>query len=210
MIYEMRTYTLKPGTVPEFEAWFAQWIPHREKYSRLGALWHTEIGPLNQKISVWPYEDLNERERVRAESARDPGGGAPRAGQFGAGDVVLTMESEILTPAPFMRPLGNQQLGNIYEMRTDTYQPGSIPEVIRRWSEAIPHREKYSPLAACWYTELGGLNKLIHVWPYKDMAEWERAGTAAAKDPNWPPQTTEFLVRAESKILVPAACSPMR
>ena len=36
MIYEMRTYTLKPGTVPEFETRFAQRHPYREKHSKLG------------------------------------------------------------------------------------------------------------------------------------------------------------------------------
>ncbi len=38
MIYEVRTYTLKPGTVPEFESRFEQRHPYREKHSKLGAL----------------------------------------------------------------------------------------------------------------------------------------------------------------------------
>ncbi|MEK7778336.1 MAG: NIPSNAP family protein, partial [Chloroflexota bacterium] len=72
MIYEMRTYMLKPGTTPEFEERFAEAMPHRQKYSRLGAFWHTEVGPLNQVIHVWPYEDMAERTRVRAAAAQDP------------------------------------------------------------------------------------------------------------------------------------------
>ncbi len=39
MIYEVRTYTLKPGTVSDFEANFAEALPHREKYSPLAAFW---------------------------------------------------------------------------------------------------------------------------------------------------------------------------
>ncbi len=204
MIYEMRTYDLKPGTVPEFEDRFAEALPHREKYSKMAAFWHTEIGPLNQVIHVWPYEDLAERTKVRAEAAKDPNW-PPRTS-----DVVLNMESEILIPAPFMRPLGEQQLGNIYEMRIYVYQPASIPEVVKRWSEAVPHREKYSPLAACWYSELGGLNRWYHVWPYKDMAERDRVRSEAFNDPHWPPPTREFQISMESKLLVPASFSPMR
>ena len=34
MIYEVRTYTLKPGGTPQFEANFAEALPHRVKYSR--------------------------------------------------------------------------------------------------------------------------------------------------------------------------------
>ena len=33
MIYEVRTYDLKPGAVPQAEEAFAEALPHREKYS---------------------------------------------------------------------------------------------------------------------------------------------------------------------------------
>ena len=204
MIYEMRTYTLKPGSVANFEKSFGESLPNRQKHSKLGAFWHTEVGPLNQVIHVWPYESLNERERVRGEAVKEPNWPPKSDG------AILDMVSEIVIPAPFMRPLGERQLGNIYEMRIYTVQPGAMPEMIERWSEAIPYREEFSPLAACWYTDLGGLNKWFHVWPYKDMAERDRVRAEATKSPNWPPKTRGLMVRTENKFLVPAAFSPMR
>ena len=98
MIYEVRTYTLKPGSVPTFEENFAKALPHRLKYSPLAAFWHTEVGPLNQVIHVWPYESLDERTRIRAEAATDPNW--PPANDP---DMYVNMESEIFIPAPFMR-----------------------------------------------------------------------------------------------------------
>ena len=204
MIYEVRTYDLKPGSLAEVEKQYAEAIPHRTKYSPLGAFWHTEFGPLNQIIHVWPFEDLGDRARVREEAIKDPHWPPPIQ------DHILSMKSEIMIPAPFMRPLGDQRLGNIYEMRIYTYKNGSIPEVVRLWSEAISYREKYSPLAACWYSDLGELNKWVHVWPYKDMADRDRVRTESFKDPHWPAPTREFLVRQENKLLIPAAFSPMR
>jgi len=204
MIYEVRTYNLKPGTVEQFEGYFAESLPYREKHSKLAAFWHTEIGPLNQVIHVWPYDNLEERTRIRAEAIKDPHW-PPRHDGF-----LLSSASEIFIPAPFMRPMGGDQaLGNIYEIRTYTYLPGSMPEVIRRWAESVPHREKYSPMAAGMHSELGALNKWIHIWPYKDLNERARIRAEAIKDPHWPPQTREFLVRQENKIVVPAPFSPM-
>ena len=204
MIYEVRTYTLKPGSTPQVEEAFAEALPHREQYSKLGAFWHTDIGPLNQIIHVWPYEDLDERTKVRAEAAQNPNWPPKTQG------AILDMESEIYIPADFMRPMGGDQaLGNIYEMRSYTYQPGAMPEVLKRWGEAIPHREEFSPLAAGMYTELGGLNKWVHIWPYKDLEERNRIRTEAQATPHWPPPTREFLVNQENKILVPSAFSPM-
>ena len=179
-------------------------MPSRDKYSKLGAFWHTEFGPLNQVIHVWPYEDLNERARIRTEVPKDPGTPAL------PGDIILDMESEILIAAPFMRHMSDQRLGNVYEMRIYTYTPGSMQEVLKRWAEVIPYREKFSPLAACWYSELGKLNRLFHLWPYKDLAERDRIRAEVSKDPHWPPQTPEFLLYMENKLLIPAPFSPMR
>ena len=205
MIYEVRTYNLQPGSVPAFEENFAKALPYREKFSPLGAFWHTEIGPLNQVIHAWPFEDLAERTRIRAEAAKNPNW-PPK----NPPEMYISMESEIFTPAPFMRPLaGRQALGNFYEMRTYTYQTGAMPEVIKRWAEAVPHREEFSPLAAAWHTELGGLNKWVHIWPYKDLAERDRIRASAMESPHRPAQTREFLIKQETKILVPASFSPM-
>ena len=203
MIYEVRTYDLKPGTVAQFEENFGKALPAREKYSKLAAFWHTDIGPLNQVIHVWGYESLEEREHVRAEASKADGWPPPSDG------VILNMNSEIWTPAPFMRPMGGDQaLGDIYEMRIYTYEPGSIPELIRMWSEALPYREEFSPLAAGMYTELGGLNRWMHVWPYKDLADRARVREEASKSPHWP-SGAPGRVRQENKILIPASFSPM-
>ena len=204
MIYEMRTYNMKTGGgVAEFEASFAEALPHREKYSKLGAFWHTDFGPLNQVIHVWPYEDLTDREKVIAEAGKDPNWPPKNL------DAIIDMTSEILIPAPFTRPFGNQELGNFYEMRTYTYKPGTMQEVVKRWGEAMPYREEYSPCAGCFYTDTGGLNKWIHIWPYKTLDDRTRIRAESLKDPHWPAPTREFQVKQESKLLIPASFSPM-
>ena len=205
MIYEVRTYTLQPGSVAQFEENFAKALPAREKYSKLGAFWHTDIGPLNQVIHVWPYESVDERNAIRAEASQDPDW-PPK----NPPEMYVTLSSDIYIPAPFMRPMGGgQKLGNIYEMRIYTYKNGSMPEVVKRWGAAIPHREEYSPCAAAMYSDLGSLNKWMHVWPYKDMEDRNRIRAEASTSEHWPPPTREFLLSQENKMLVPAAFSPM-
>ncbi|MGE3540064.1 MAG: NIPSNAP family protein [Candidatus Tectimicrobiota bacterium] len=208
MIYEVRTYTMQPGKVAEFEERFAKRLPTREKHSKLGAFWRTEIGPLNKVIHVWPYEDLQHRMAVREAMAKDT-----ELRQFqGSGDIMVAQESEIMIPAPFMHALGSRDYGtgNIYEMRIYTQAPGNIPAVLKGWSEAIAYRETFSPLAACWYSEVGGLNKFVHVWVYKDLIERARVRADSRKEGRWPAQTGVRPVRQENLILIPAAFSPVR
>src|SRR2546422_3412925 len=187
MIYEVRTYTLRPGgAVAEFEERFAKRKPLREKHSKLGAFWHTEFGPLNQVIHAWPYDDLQHRTAVREAMAKD----TELAQLAGGRDLIVAQEADIMIPAPFMRPLGSRDYGtgNVYEMRIYTYAPGDIKAVLEAWGKAVPAREKLSPLAACWTSELGGLNKFGHVWVYKDGNGRARIREESRKGGQWPPQ----------------------
>src|SRR5262249_16849946 len=94
MIYEIRTYQVKVGSLAEVEKRFGEAYEYRKKYSPLAAFWHTEIGPLNEIIHVWPYTDAADRARVRAEAAKDPNW-PPKIQEF-----ILKMQSELLVPFP--------------------------------------------------------------------------------------------------------------
>jgi NIPSNAP len=208
MIYELRTYSLRTGAVPEFLDRFAKRKPLREKHSKLGAMWHTEFGPLNQVVHAWPYEDLAERTRVRDAMAKD----AELSALPGGRDLIVSQEADIMIPAPFMHALGSRDYGtgNVYEMRIYTYAPGDLPKVLEAWGKAVPEREKLSPLAACFTSELGGLNKFVHVWVYKDVNERARIREESRKGGQWPPQAGVRPIRQENKLLVPAPFSPLR
>ena len=205
MIYEIRTCTLKPGTVPEFEKRFETSLANRFKYSELAAFWHTDIGPLNQVIHVWGYEDLEERAEIRQRAAQEPDW-PPNVR-----DMILSMQSEIFSPAPFSPKLGgDQKLGNIYEMRIYQYQPGSMPKVMERWKKALEGgRLELSPLAACMSSDIGKLNVWVHIWPYASLKERDRIRVESLKLETWPPGTREFMISMQNKIMIPASFSPM-
>jgi NIPSNAP len=209
MIYEVRTYTLRTGAVAEFEERYQKRLALRERHSKLGAFWHTDFGPLNQVVHVYPYDDLAHRTRVRAAMAADTERNAMPGGQ----DLIVAQEAEIMHPAPFMRPLGSRDYGtgNVYEMRIYTYAPGDIPKVLEAWGKAIEARERLSPLAACFTSELGALNRFIHVWAYKDLNERARIREESRRPgTGWPPQAGVRPVRQENKLLLPASFSPVR
>src|SRR5215469_14849981 len=114
MIVEFRTYRLKPGSVPQAEERFGQALPARTKLSPLAAFWHTEVGPLNRIIHVWPYANFEERTRIRTESQKLEGW-LPIFREF-----VQEQTRELFVPAPFSPKLEPRQLGGIYETHTYT------------------------------------------------------------------------------------------
>src|SRR5207249_3848230 len=108
------------------------------------------------------------------------------------------------------RRANQQEEQMIYEVRTYTLRTGAVAEFEDRFAKRKPLREKLSQLAACWTSELGGLNKFVHVWPYKDSNERTRIREESRKGGQWPPQSGVRPVRQENKMLIPAAFSPLR
>ena len=206
MIVEFRTYRMKPGSIPEAEKRLGEGLANRAKVSPLAAFWHTEVGPLNQVIHVWPYEDLGERTRLRAEATKLDGW-PPNVREF-----VVDQQSQIFIPAPFSPKFEPKQLGGIYEIRMYTLKPGAIPSQIDRWSTAIDERVKLSPLAFAGHSELGDLNIWCHIWAYKDANHRAEIREKARKEGIWPPKGGQpgTMIKQENMLVVPASFSPLR
>jgi hypothetical protein len=205
MIYEVRTYRLEPNTVTEVVKRFSDAIEYRQKFSPLVAFFTTDIGPLNQIIHIWSYKDLNERAKIRAEAAKE-GKWPPKVAEF-----CKEQLSEIFMPFAITPEFQPGKHGPIYEWRSYALVTGTLPRVIDNWSKAVPERIKRSPLAMAMYTDLGPLNKFVHIWPYKDLNERAQVRGQALKDGIWPPKGGEgTLIAQENKICMPVAFSPMQ
>ncbi|MGE0701265.1 MAG: NIPSNAP family protein, partial [Hyphomicrobiaceae bacterium] len=161
MIYEFRTYTLQPRTLPEFLKRWDEALPKRLAYSPLTAFWMTEIGPLNQVIHVWEYKDTNERARIRAEVVK-AGIWPPKTSEF-----ITDMKSDILEPLPFSPKVVPSNHGPYFEMRTYTMKAGTIPQMAANWEKQLPERLKLSPLIGVFTSDIGSLNQWVHIWAYK-------------------------------------------
>ncbi|MBN9245336.1 MAG: NIPSNAP family protein [Mesorhizobium sp.] len=99
MIVEKRTYTFHPGKVQEFLALYErEGLPLHTKYLPLLGYFVSDIGPLNQVITMWGYESMADREEKRARLYADPEWIA-----FGpkTTPLIQTMESVILRPTAF-------------------------------------------------------------------------------------------------------------
>jgi len=204
MIYEFRTYTLKPRSLPEFIKRWEERLPKRLELSPLAAFWYTEIGPLNQVIHVWSYKDTNERSRIRAEAVK-AGIWPPKTTEF-----ITDMRSEILEPLPFSPLLEPSSHGPYFEMRSYTLEPGGTPKMAANWEKHLPNRLKLSPLIGVFTSDIGGLNQWVHIWAYKSLDERVAVRKKAAETGVWPPPPPSPTVRMETKILLAGPFSPIK
>ena len=75
----------------------------------------------------------------------------------------------------------------IYEFRTYTVKLGVMGDVLERFGAGYDTRKDIHPLAAFWYTEIGPLNQIIQVWPWRDMAHRDSVRAEVNQLSTWPP-----------------------
>ena len=88
----------------------------------------------------------------------------------------------------------------IYEFRTYDLKVRSVPQVLENFAEVIEKRQELSKLCAFWYTEIGPLNQIIHVWEYKDAAERDKIRSEAVKHDWCPHKIGKFVIRQTVEI----------
>src|SRR3954454_17854383 len=94
----------------------------------------------------------------------------------------------------------------IIEMRTYRIKPGSTPEVEKRFAEGLRERTNVSPLGAFFHTEVGPLNRIIHIWHNDDLEHRTKVRWQSIL--GWQPKIQEFIEEMESKIIISAPSSP--
>ena len=104
MIFDHRTYTVKPGTMArQLELYAEHGKAPQERHLGPPALYGvTETGPLNTYVHVWVYESAADREQKRAAMQADPDWQSYLKRSAEAG-YLIGQENKLLTAAPFFK-----------------------------------------------------------------------------------------------------------
>ena len=213
MIYELRTYTLKPGTQPDYLRANKE-IGREVRGDRFGTLigaWTTETGGLNQYVHLWSYPSPDERERLRAALAKDERWTKEYVPVIRP--MMVAQENMLLTLDGDIGSRSVEGTGHVYEMRTYRAYPGQIGTWASLLKEALPAREQYSKIVGLWNVEVGPLNTAVHIWAYDDLKHRAEVRAAALQDPAWKafvPKGSACLAEMKSTILIPTEVSPLR
>ena len=93
-------------------------------------------------------------------------------------------------------------------MRTYDIAMGKTPEYMAAVREvALPVRESYGVKLAGWYyTDIGALNRVVHIWAYRDYAHFEEAREAFRTDERWVndyvPRVKGIVLRQENQLML--------
>jgi hypothetical protein len=102
----------------------------------------------------------------------------------------------------------------IFDMRTYDLAPGSLEKYMAAVREVgLPVRERYGIRLAGWYhSEIGTLNRVVHIWAYRDWAHLSTSKAQFRADPDWSakylPRVLPLIVGQHSQIMHASDFSP--
>ena len=103
----------------------------------------------------------------------------------------------------------------IYEERMYTILPGRMAEYMKNYEElGLPvQREVLGTLVGFFHTEIGALNKVVHIWGYDNLDDRLKKRESLANHPDWPrylESNVKLIVEQENRVLIPASFSPLK
>ncbi len=105
MLYDVRTYVCRPGTIKDHLAIYAECGFEVQK-RHLGepvAYLQTETGNVNTYLHIWAYRDAQDRAQRRAALQADPEWVAYQKRSAKAG-YLMSQNNQLMTPVSFFKP----------------------------------------------------------------------------------------------------------
>ena len=102
-----------------------------------------------------------------------------------------------------------------YEERIYTILPGRMAEYMKNYEElGLPvQREVLGTLVGFFHTEIGALNKVVHIWGYDNLDDRLEKRARLANHPDWPrylKTNLRLIVEQENRLLIPSSFSPLK
>tara|TARA_B100001123_G_C15230591_1_gene994998 strand:- start:57 stop:749 length:693 start_codon:yes stop_codon:yes gene_type:complete len=200
MIYDFRMYTLRPGATPDYRAGVKELsLGIRQRYGITLAGWYwSEIGALNQVVHIWGYEDAKHMDEGKEAFHNDPdwtGKYLPRTRGLVEKQQTWTMNSPDFAPVyPQVGEIPAEGTPEyirknkmVFDFRMYSFKPGAIPSYMAAAEEiAVPLRKSHGiSLAGWYYSDIGDLNLVTHIWAYNDLKHFKEGKEAVAADPDW-------------------------
>ncbi|XP_066987661.1 protein NipSnap [Macrobrachium rosenbergii] len=214
VIYELQTHNLKPGCadayLKNYEE-YAKGIKDKPMNLELQGSWTVCVGDQDQCVHLWKYaggygnidkahntfktdSDLSALIKDRNQYLRQ------RSNQF-------------LLPFSFWPPVTPREGGNIYEIRSYFLKPGTMIEWGNNWARAIHFRQANNEAFGGFFSQVGRLYNVHHIWCYKSMADRKENRESAWRKPGWDEvvaYTVPLIEEYYSRILLPNSFSPTK
>ncbi|KAF9935767.1 hypothetical protein BGZ65_003022 [Modicella reniformis] len=127
--------------------------------------------------------------------------------------MLVSRDNQICLEFAFWKSRPPVDLGGIYEMRTYVLKPGNLLEWETNWRRGLECRRQFCEPVGAWFSQLGKLNCVHHMWNYPDLDARKKTREQAWKVDGWAEtvyNTVRLIEQMEANILLPMDFSSLK
>ncbi|XP_012234608.1 protein NipSnap [Linepithema humile] len=216
VIYALHTHNIRPDSIDKYLANYEENVNliHSKKSElncELVGSWTVEVGDLDQAIHLWQYTGGFERiDYAQTVFSKDE---AYQRLLKERGNYLRSRHLQYLLAFSYWPPLEKRKGSNKYEIRSYSLKPGTMIEWGNNWAKAINYRRNNDEPFAGYFSQIGRLYNVHHIWCYKDLQSRKETRESAWRSPGWDEcvaYTVPLIREMHSRILSPTSFSPTK
>ncbi|XP_027669677.1 protein NipSnap homolog 1 isoform X1 [Falco biarmicus] len=214
-LYKIQFHNVKPECLDAYNSLTEEVLPKLHSDADypcdLVGNWNTWYGEQDQAVHLWRFSGgypalmdcMNKLKQnkeyldFRKERSR----------------MLLSRRNQLLLEFSFWNEPLPRQGPNIYELRTYKLKPGTMIEWGNNWARAIKYRQENQEAVGGFFSQIGELYVVHHLWAYKDLQSREETRNAAWRKRGWDENvyyTVPLIRTMESRIMIPLKISPLQ
>ncbi|KAL2918781.1 hypothetical protein HK105_201615 [Polyrhizophydium stewartii] len=213
-VHELQVHNVKPEAMDDYIALTKENYPRvandSEFHVKLFGSWVTEIGDLDQAIHIWEYNHYPGYIQTQDLLKRDP---QYQQFQKKLAPMLRSRENQMMLEFAFWTSSAPITTNGIYELRTYLLKPGKMLEWEHQWRAGLEARRKFVQPVGAWFSQLGHLNYVHHMWAYPDLQVRKEMREKAWEVEGWSQtvhKTVTLIDHMQSRIVTPLDFSPMK
>lgn len=217
IVYALQTHNFRPDSREKYLKNVencVQLISSEPKLSdavELSGSWVVNVGDQDQALHLWKYqggfEKIDEAELILAQNED-----YKRLKQE-QGSLMRSRHLQYLLQFSYWPPITPRSGNNIYEIRSYSLKPGTMIEWGNNWARAINYRSNNGEAFAGFFSQIGRLYNVHHIWCYEDLNARKEIRESAWRKPGWDENvayTVPLIREMHCRILQPTTFSPTK
>uniref|UniRef100_A0A8C6L0N1 Nipsnap homolog 2 n=1 Tax=Nothobranchius furzeri TaxID=105023 RepID=A0A8C6L0N1_NOTFU len=217
-LYKIQFHNVKPECLDAYNQLCESVLPsihtNPDYPCELVGTWNTWYGEQDQAVHLWRYRGgypaLTE---VMNKLRQNKVTGEFMDYRTERGKMLLSRRNQLLLEFSFWNEPVPRSGPNIYELRSYQLRPGTMIEWGNYWARAIEIRQQNQEAVGGFFSQIGSLYQVHHLWAYKDLESRETIRNAAWHRDGWDEvvyYTVPLIQHMESRIMIPMKTSPMK
>ncbi|XP_067120631.1 protein NipSnap-like [Centruroides vittatus] len=211
-VYELQIHSVKPDAIDPYLKGYEQWmqvLQNKSNTSELVGSWRVEIGDQDQFIHIWRFtKGYPNATNVQELCNTDPDLLKLHKDRV---SYLRSRENQFMLAFSFWGHPQKREGKNMYEMRSYILKPGTMIEWGNNWARGINYRR--SSAVAGFFSQIGQLYMVHHIWSYKDLQLRKDVREEAWRKPGWDEcvaYTVPLIREMRSRWLRPNHFSPLQ